>query len=304
MTHHERMLRTIRGEPTDQIPWAPRMDLWCIALRSRGTLPEQFAGLNTAEIADVLDVACHTTRADYTLPSRPEDEVLTGVGLGNHPDYPFRIEVRDLAVDFEHDETNLRTTIHTDAGPVTTHLQSSNDMTRDGISAHFVHSYAIQSPDDFEAVAQLFEHLEVIPQPESYAAYHERIGHRGLAVANGPSAASPMHMILHDLAAMDQFFYLYADDKESLVELSRRMHPFYESLLDTVAESAAEVVMWGANYDRDLTWPPFFAEQIAPWLTRVSERLHEVDKYLLTHTDGENDGLLSAYGKCGCDVAE
>lgn len=30
MNHHERMLATMRGEPTDQIPWAPRMDLWYI----------------------------------------------------------------------------------------------------------------------------------------------------------------------------------------------------------------------------------------------------------------------------------
>jgi hypothetical protein len=50
MNHRERMLATIRGEPTDQIPWAPRMDLWYIAQRARGTLPEKFAGLNTVEI--------------------------------------------------------------------------------------------------------------------------------------------------------------------------------------------------------------------------------------------------------------
>jgi len=44
MTHRERLLAAMRGEPTDRLPWAPRMDLWSIALNSRGQLPEQYEG--------------------------------------------------------------------------------------------------------------------------------------------------------------------------------------------------------------------------------------------------------------------
>jgi len=61
------MLAAMRGESTDQIPWAPRMDLWYTALRARGTVPDRFAGMNTAEIADELGVGCHAVRADYTM---------------------------------------------------------------------------------------------------------------------------------------------------------------------------------------------------------------------------------------------
>ena len=85
MMHRQRMLATIRGEPTDQIPWAPRMDLWYIAHRTRGTLPRQFAGLNTVEIAEVLDVACHAVGADMTLPGG-RDSSLRGFGIDNHQD--------------------------------------------------------------------------------------------------------------------------------------------------------------------------------------------------------------------------
>jgi len=31
MNHRDRMLAAVRGEPTDALPWAPRMDLWAIA---------------------------------------------------------------------------------------------------------------------------------------------------------------------------------------------------------------------------------------------------------------------------------
>ena len=304
MTHRERMLATIRGEPTDRIPLTPRMDLWYIARRARETLPEGFTGLNIGEVADVLEVACHAVRADYTLPRPPEDLALRGLGIDNHPDAPYRVVLRDLPIDFHHDGEHFHTRIRTSAGEVTTHLQQTAQMTREGISLPFVKIYPIRSTDDFEAVAQVFDHLEVTPTPEAYGAFQQRIGDRGLAVANGPLAASPVHLMLHELVAMDQFFYLYMDERDALYRLADRMAPFFEALLNAVMACEAEVIFWGANYDRDLTWPPFFETEIAPWLKRASQRAHASGKLLLTHTDGENRDLLPLYPACGFDVAE
>jgi len=279
------------------------MDLWSIALRARGTTPARFAGLNIVEIAAELGVACHAVGADFTL-SGGREVSLRGLGCDNHPDYPYRIELRDLPVEFDSDGENLRTRIRTPAGEVFTHLQQTARMTREGISLPFVRSYAIRSADDFEAVAQVFEHLEVVPTPENYAAFHQRVGEQGIAVARGPIAASPVHLILHELVAMDQFYYLYADERAALHRLAERMEPFFEALLEALIACDAEVVFWGANYDQDLTWPPFFEAEIAPWLKKVSERLHAAGKFLLTHTDGENRALLPLYPACGFDVAE
>ena len=307
MTHRDRMLATIRGQPTDQIPWAPRMDLWYIAQQARGTLPPKFAGLNMVEVAEVLDVACHAIGGDFTLPN-PSDNRLRCLGIDNHPDYPYRVELRDLPIESSleanQDGEELRTMIHTPAGEVFLHLHRSQRMARDGISLPFVKSYAIHSVDDFEKVAQIFEHLVVIPTPEAYGAFRMRMGERGLAVARGPVAASPIHLILHELVAMDQFFYLYHDERERMHELAERMTPFFNAALDALVASAAEVVFWGANYDQDLTWPPFFQAELAPWLKKASDRLQAAGKFVLTHTDGENQRLLPLYPACGFDIAE
>ncbi len=304
MTRRERMLAAIRGAPSDQIPWAPRMDLWCIARRARRTLPRPFEGLDTAGIADVLEVGCHTTRADFTRPRAREDLALRGLGIDNHPDFPYRVELRDLPLDFRHDEENLWTAIRAPAGEITTHLQQTAQMTRDGISLPFVLSHAIESPADFEAVAQIFEHLEVVPTPENYAAYQARVGDRGLAVASGLIAASPVHLVLHELSAMDRFFYLYADERKAISRLAERMAPFYEAVTDALLQCRAEVVFWGGNYDQDLTWPSFFADEIAPWLKHIAAKAHDAGKFLLTHTDGENRDLMPLYPECRFDVAE
>ena len=291
------MLATIRGESTDEIPWAPRMDLWQIAHRTRATLPVRFKGKNAVEIARELDVACHSMGGDYTQPGGGDNR-LRGLGLSNHRDYPFKVSLPGLAIESSGDAENSRACIKTPAGDVTTHLFQSAQMARDGVSLPFFESHAIESAADFEAVAQVFENLVVSPAPDAYASYHSRMGAQGVAVAMGMVAASPIHLMLHELIAMDKFFYFWEDERDAMRELAERMTPFFDSMLDVLLDSDAEVVFWGANYDQDLTWPPFFAEEIAPWLKRVGDRLHGAGKLLLTHTDGENLELLQHVVRC------
>lgn len=304
MTARERMLAAIRGLPSDQIPWAPRMDLWCIALRARGTLPREFQGLNLDGIADVLGVGCHAVRGDYTLERDPGEFTLRAYGLENHVDFPFRLELEGLNVDFKYDGQNYQTRIETPAGELTTHLQLTPEMKQSGISIPFTKRFPIRSVDDLEAVGQVFEHLKVIPIPEAYTKFRNRIGERGLAVAYGPNGASPMHFILHDLMPMEQFFYCYADERPALNRLAEKIGFFLDAVLEALLACEAEVVHWGSNYDQDLTPPKFFTKEIAPWLKKVSDRVHQAGKYLQTHADGENRYLLPHYPACGFDIAE
>lgn len=303
MNHKERMLAAIRGDSTDKIPWAPRMDLWQIAHRIRGTLPARFAGKDVVAIAQEMGVACHSMGGDYTQRGGGDNR-LRGFGLTNHRDYPFSISLPDFPIEATADGENSMARIKTPVGDVTTHLYQTAEMASAGISLPFFKSHAIETVDDFEAVAQVFEHLEVHAEPEAYRIYHERMGEQGIAVAMGMVAASPIHLMLHELIAMDNFFYLWADERNAMRELSERMTPFFMSLLDVLVQSDAEVIFWGANYDQDLTWPPFFADEIAPWLKMVSDKLHGAGKLLLTHTDGENKDLLQHYPTTGIDVAD
>jgi len=297
MTHHDRMLAAIRRQPTDEIPWAPRLDLWYIAQRARGTLPKHLEGLNIAQVAEAFGVGCHSQRADFTKSRVPEDFILRGLGLDIHPDLPYRLELRGMPVDVCKEGD-------TSKGEVYTSLAWSESMKRNGITLPFVESFAIKSPDDFDAIAEVFEHIEVIPTPENYAAFHKSIGDQGLAIANGVIGASPMHLIYHELISQEDFIYLYMDDPEGLTQLAKRMEPLFEKILDAVVGCKAEGVYWGANYDDNLTWPPFFEAEIAPWLKKIATRLHGCDKFLLTHCDGENQRLLPLYPDCNFDVAD
>ena len=129
MTNRDRMLAVIRGEKTDQIPWAPRMDLWMIANRENDTLPDGLEpDLGIAQIAERLDVGCRAFRYDATLPARPEGRLTRGLGLDSHPDFAHRFELHDVTVDHEHDEENTVTTFHLPGGDLTTHWRLTQEM--------------------------------------------------------------------------------------------------------------------------------------------------------------------------------
>ena len=66
----------------------------------------------------------------------------------------------------------------------------------------------------------------------------------------------------------------------------------------------AEVVFLGANYDDSITYPAFFAKHILPSLREYAGQLHAQGKYLMTHTDGENQKLFPLYLEAGFDVAD
>lgn len=298
------MLEVMRGESTSAVPFVPRMDLWYIANETRGTLPPELEGRSTAELADALGVGCHAVRADYTYPREPNALFLRGLGLDNHPDYPFRVEAPGLDVAYRSFGERHETRIATPFGDVSWTLRMTHNMAAAGVSLPFVESYPVGDIADLDRVAWVFENLLVVPTPEGYRRFHDRIGSRGVAVANGCVAASPMHLLLHELMAMDEFFYAYHDAERELRDFCARIEPFFDAMLDSVCDSPAEVVLWGANFDRDLTWPPFFQDEIAPWLRRAARRLSNAGKILLCHTDGENRGLAPMYAECGFGVAE
>ena len=308
MTPRERMLAAIHGKPTDRLPWAPRMDLWAIGQRARGTLPARYEGLGVAGIADVLGVDCHAVRADFpAIPWKerdPFDFVFRSFGLENHPHFPFRFELRDLPFSFEREGSRFRTVIRAPAGVVETVIEYTDAMAVNGSTTPDVLRRVIEPGDDLEAVAQVYEHLEVVPTPFGYREFSERIGDRGLAVGSGVISMSPIHAQLHQLMRMDTFFYWWHDDEPALRRLGERMAPFFERALDAACDCEAEVILWGANYDQDTTWPPFFAAEIVPWAVHVGDRLRGAGKTLLSHCDGENDRLLPHLPACRFDVAE
>ncbi len=305
-THKERILAAMRGEMVDVIPFVPRLDLWWLANVSRGTLPREFEGMRPDDISRSRGWAVYHMVANFGDVSGPEDALHRSIGLFNFKQSVYRWRFGGgVEVNVVEDEGRQVVEYHTPLGMVRTAGGLTEEMRKAGVSLGWVQENLIKEPRDYEIAGYIFRHLEVSPNYAAAADYIGATGEDGVVAVGGPTlAASPVHQIQKELIDPTRFFYEYSDNPKRIYELAESIEVYFDQVLSIVAESPAEVVLWGANYDDMLTYPPFFEREIQPWLRRVSEELTGRGKILATHTDGENLGLMDLIRDCGCHVAE
>lgn len=307
MTHKERMLAVMRGEMADRIPFAPRLDLWWLANALSGKLPPRFQGMKPDDIAREYGWSSYHMVPDFTnLMRGPEDILHRALGLFQFKQSVYRWELPpEVEVKVRTEDGLQVIEYHTPRGLVRTKGGLTAEMAKQGASLGWTREHLIQSLDDYAPAAYLFENLKVSPQYEGALAYAQEIGDRGVVAVGGPSlGASPMHHIQKEFFDATRFFFEYQDHYAQLAALAESVEVYFEKVLKVIADSPGEVVLWGANYDENLTWPPYFKKEILPWLRRASERLHAQGKLVATHTDGENRGLMDLIRESGVDVAE
>ena len=305
MTHKERMLRAARGEWADRLPFAPRLDLWYNANVLRGSLPAKYRrDAPLIEIADDIGFAHHRVIPEFMRVRMVDERTDRGLGLYSLDGFPYRVELTGVEREVRTEGDAAYVTYRTPVGSVSCKLSYTEEMRQAGASIAWLDEPVIKDAKDYPVVGYIFRNARVIPDYDGYRAYQARVGDRSFAVGYGMGSASPRHHMMKDLIEGTQFYYEMADHPKEMQQLSEDMTPFFESLVRVLADSPAEVVLMGANYDDTITYPPFFKEHILPWLQKWSEMLHAKGKLFLTHTDGENEGLLDLLPQCGIDVAE
>lgn len=304
MTQKEKILATLRGTPTDYLPYVPRLDLWYKANKKMGTLPDKYQAATLIDIVDDLDIGYHSVIPDFLDFIDPLDEIDRALGIYRLRTLPYRTVLRGIKrnISYEGDLTTVE--YLTPIGKVRTKVLYDDHMRRAGITITHVVEHAIKTVKDYETIAYIFDHAEVQPAYDQYLISKEEIGDRGVVVAFTSLAGSAMHLIQRELMAYDQFIYELYDHPNELKWLADKISTYLQRVFDVVSKSPAEIILMGANYDIMITWPPFFEEHITPSLTKAADILHSQGKFLLTHTDGENKGLLSAYVASKIDIAD
>ena len=304
MTHRERMRAAIRGEPTDRIPWAPRLDLWFNANQRAGTLPDRYRGASLRDLVDDLGIGYHAVVPDFRDLRGPLDDADRALGIYNQRTMPCHtvLEGVERKVRIEGDRTVVD--YQTPVGGVETVTLYDEAMRRAGITITHIAEHAFKSEREYAPLGYIFEHARVVPNYGGYQEFADSVGERGIAVGWVSPAGSPMHWIQRDLMPLDLFFYEMHDRPEAMARLASQVEVYWNRLQQAACESPAEVLLVGANYDATVTYPPFFRDRIRPGLQRFARALHARGKRLLTHTDGENTGLLGEYLASEIDLAD
>ncbi|HUU44060.1 MAG TPA: hypothetical protein VMX57_09780, partial [Planctomycetota bacterium] len=219
----ERMLAAIRGQPTDRIPWAPRIDLWYKANRRAGTLPAKYRNASLADLTDDLGMGFHAVIPDYRDLRTPLDDVDRALGIYNIHTMPCRTVLENVRRNVRVDGDRTHVEYVTPAGKITTTFVYTDAMRRAGVTITHVEEYAFKDARDYEALGYLFENLRVASNDDGYTAFASRVGGRGLAVGYVSAAASPLHLVQRELMPLDTFFYEMHDRPDELARLAGRI---------------------------------------------------------------------------------
>lgn len=305
MTPKERMLRAARGEWADILPWVPRIDLWYNANSLQGTLPAKYRrGVTLDEIADDIGGGYHKIVPDFLNARSPEDTVDRGLGIFRLKGMPYRAELTGVEREVKKEGNATFVTYHTPLGSISCKILYTEEMRRAGVSITWISEHVIKDPQDYKIVGYIFKNIKVIPDYENYLEFQRQVGDKGFAAARGLAAASPMQQIMRDFLDATQFYLEMYDHPQEMRQLGEDLEPYYDQLFQVLANSPAEVVFHGSNFDEMITYPPFFRNYIMPYLQRLADMLHARGKLLICHCDGENQGLLDLIAESGMDIAE
>jgi corrinoid protein of di/trimethylamine methyltransferase len=305
MTHKERILMAVRGELPDVLPYVPRFDLWYNANSWSGTLPLRHRGRTPNEIARAEGWALHKVVPELLKVRAPEDNIHRAIGLYSLKENGYRVRMSsnvDVRVSRTEDSTHVE--YHTPVGVISVKEVITDEMRKAGASITWIQERAIKSVKDYEVLSYIFENTTVEPDYEGYAAWQAEVGEDGFATLMGTFSASPIQHIQRDLLEATEFFFEYNDRQKEMRRLAESIEHVYDQILRIVADSPAEIVLWGANYDDMITYPPYFEKEISPWLRKASSALEAKGKYLICHCDGENLGLLDLIRDSGMHIAE
>jgi methanogenic corrinoid protein MtbC1 len=295
----------VRGEMPDRIPYVPRIDLWHNANSLNGTLPVRHRGRSRDEIALAEGWALHKVVADHLRQPNPDAMLHRALGVHFMREYVAQFAFSDrIRIEVAREGERTRIVYATDRGSIRTSTVYSEQMRRSGTSVPWIEEHAVKRPDDLKVLARIFENMDVVACYEPFRAYDAAVGDDALPVTSFTVAAGPVHHIQKYFLDATAFFHYYRDHLSEILYLADAMAPLYEKALQVTADSPAEVIQWGSNFDEMLTFPPMFAAHFVPWIRRAQEVLGPRGIRILCHTDGENQGLMDLIRDSGTDVAE
>ena len=305
INHKKIMTDVLQGKAAEFLPFAPRLDIWHRSNKLSGTLPAEYKNATLFDVLDDLEIGYNTMIPDYVDVESEEETFDRGLDfIHTRTSSVYKMRVHNVKRTVEYQGNKMLTTYETPYGTLSTATVHDEPMLKQGITIPAHTKKLVQSVDDFKAAAYIYENIEVIPAYDTYNAFLERVGNRGIATTICNQRESPMRVIQMQLMDFEPFTLTLFDSPDKMAELCKPIEKFLSQCIEVCANSPAQLVTCGAHFDSMITYPPFFEEYMLPYLQRYSKILHSTGKLMACHTDSDNGGLFDLYAQSGMDVAD
>lgn len=283
MTHQERLLAALRGQPVDYVPWSPNLAYWWEAQS------EEFIG-------------------------KGELEFLKDIGAdplfrGHYPQYK---KAWTSAVLFKHSfkHTNIREIVN---GNETTtvfetpvgNLKYVKKYSASG-NTTFLSEHAVKTQEDLKVLIYMYEDMELEADYKTFNEEVKKLGDEGLIVPTllPINNKSSFQSMVEHWVGTEELVYLVYDYPEAVEEAlaTMRLVTKKAALISSLSDAEA-FITWEDTSTTNIS-PLFYEKYIVPEINDWCDILHKNGKLYIQHACGHLKALMPLIASSKIDCIE
>jgi hypothetical protein len=304
MNINERVLAVLNGIKPDHIPFISRMDFWFQGLSYQDRIPEKYSDMSLEQIHQSIGFGQEEWMSPCVFKYRNLELVsyLDGQEI-LHEYEPLINYFPDLWGLIPVDRVGETVTeLITPRGKLECTHRVIEGTIKAGTTRPQLVKHPVSDPNDFKIYEYIIEHSEFVPNFEKFKNKSEELDGSGFLVPTLNRV--PFQSILIDaIGEIDTFLGLHYTPNliDRLMEVIDQQ---IIEMLNNLSGFDYPYIEFVDNLDGVMTNPRLFQKYVLPSYQKYAEILHNQDKKLGSHTDGNLKNLVPLLAGCGLDVCE
>jgi hypothetical protein len=275
MTPREQILRILKGEKPDRVPWFGDLDYLATAQISRKEKPEDFK----------------------TSDAYIDWHRKLNVGFYLQGYYPFKTVYENCDIKGWKEGNNRFREIITPLGRLCERWQFLPESYSEAPV-----EYLVKSLNDLPILNYIYENIKYEPDYNFAARKREQVKEMGIVLCYLPK--SPFMKLVTEDAGIMTVTFIESEAPDEFSETLLIMEKAFNRAADLAVNSPAEVLMIPENLSSEVIGPKYFEKYMRKYQERWIGQISGSGKYSFIHLDGTMKGLLREEASTGVTVLE
>lgn len=289
MTRRELNL-AIFEHTNNAVLWQPRLETWFWHHEKKHTLPTRFESIVPLGPLDgwlpFYDLLHCSVRYHH----------VTWGSLEMYYEQPDEILVAE-----QEDGEHFIVTLTTPAGMLRTIYRDAFNEKGERINRR-IEKYPVTTPEELLIVANLMERRNYRANNDFYAEKSALLGDRGEPTIWINS--SGFTELIKEWCGLENTFYLWADDPDAVDAYMDACERRDDRQVEAALQTPCRLFNLGDHATNEFTPPVIMERYMLPHWQRISSRLHEENRFVHSHWDGNAKSLLPYLRDTGFDAVE
>lgn len=165
-----------------------------------------------------------------------------------------------------------------------------------------VKKWLVRDLADLRVLQYALQRRKVRPRFDRYQAWAEAAGDLGF-IYTFLSYSGLGYLIARYMGVENTILAIY-DYPAEVEQFVQTVNETNLRMLDEIIDGPYQTLIVGDNHDVQVQSPALFKRFTYEYYAELARRLHQRDKYLAVHVDGEMSGLLRLLDECGVDCID